>query len=103
MSDTADRSDAMTKTYEVVRSDGRFVKVTVPPREKAEDTYCEVCEGAEGEPLTIPTPEWPFRACSACAEGFDEIEADDPEAAAMMVDLAAIRRFGATAFDLPAV
>lgn len=90
----------MTKTYDVIRGDGRTVKVTVPPREEAEAVYCEVCEDAEGEPLTVPTPEWPFRTCSACSEGFDDIGADDPEAAAMMVDLAAIRRFGATAFDL---
>jgi hypothetical protein len=86
------------KTYEVIRGDGRLVRVTVP-REEAEETWCEVCEEADGEPLTVPTPDWPFRACSVCAEGFDEIEADDPEGAAMMVDLAAIRRFGATAFD----
>jgi hypothetical protein len=90
----------MTKTYDMFRSDGRMVAVTVPPREEAEETYCEVCEEAEGEPLTVPTPEWPFRACSGCSEGFDEIEADDPEAAAMLIDTTAIERFGATAFDL---
>ena len=74
--------------------------MSVPAREEPEALYCEVCEEAEGEPLTVPTPAWPFRTCSACAEGFDDIEADDPEAAAMMLDLASIRRFGATAFDL---
>jgi len=91
-----------TKTYEVVRGDGRVVKMTIPAREEAEETWCEVCEEAEGEPLTVPTPEWPYRTCRACADGYDDIACDDPEAAAMMNDLAAIRRFGATAFEMTA-
>lgn len=90
----------MTKTYEVIRGDGRTVKVTVPPREEADETCCEVCEEAAGEPLTIPTPEWPFRTCRDCTDGFEDIETDDPEGAEMMIDLAVIRRFGATRFDL---
>lgn len=89
----------MTKSY-LVWGRGRQVRVTVPPREEAEETWCEVCEEAEGEPLTVPTPEWPFRTCRACTDGHDDIVADDPEAAAMMRDLAAIQRFGATAFEL---
>jgi hypothetical protein len=90
----------MTKTYDVIRGDGRTVKVTVPAREEqADETYCEVCE-VEDEPLTVPTPGWPFRVCRDCADAWDEMQADDPLGADFTVDLAEIRRFGATAFDL---
>lgn len=67
----------MMQTYDMIRGDGRTVKVTVPAREEAEETWCEVCEEAEGEPLTVPTPEWPFRTCRGCTDSFDDDIAPD--------------------------
>lgn len=89
-------------TYDVFRGDGRLVKVTVPPREEAAESFCEVCEEADGEPLTVPTPAWPYRTCRGCTDAWDEMYAEDPEACEMANDLAAIARFGKPAFELTA-
>lgn len=47
-----------------------------------DERWCEVCQQddeVQGEimPLTVPTPEFPFRVCADCADEWDAMVTDD--------------------------
>lgn len=53
---------------------------------REDDRWCEVCqqddEPRDGVmPLTVPTPEFPFRVCAECADEWDKmVTADERQA-----------------------